>query len=54
LDRQPGAVLKKGVVEVLDAFKGHLTEKVKAVLPNPNRDPVTLPGGMTSHLLHIL
>ena len=29
LDGRPGAVLKKSVVEVLDAFKGHLTEKWK-------------------------
>jgi hypothetical protein len=29
LDGRPGAVLKKSVVKVLDAFMGHLTEKWK-------------------------
>jgi hypothetical protein len=36
---------------VLDAFKGHLTEKVKAVASNLlNTDLVIIPGGMTSQL----
>jgi hypothetical protein len=39
---------------VLDAFKGHLTEKVKTVASNLlNTDPVIIPGGMTS-LLQVL
>jgi hypothetical protein len=38
---------------VLDAFKGHLTEKVKSLLPNPKTDPVTIPGDVTSQLLHV-
>jgi hypothetical protein len=40
--------------ESLDALKGHLTEKVKALLSYPNTDPVTISGDMTSQLLHVL
>jgi hypothetical protein len=49
--RRPGAVLKKRGMLVLDAFKGHLTEKVKTVafnLLNPHL--VIIPRGMTSQL----
>jgi hypothetical protein len=36
---------------VLDAFRGHLTEKVKTVASNQlNTDLVIIPGGMTSQL----
>jgi hypothetical protein len=39
---------------VLDAFRGHLTEKVKTVASNLlNTDLVIIPGGMTSQL-HVL
>jgi hypothetical protein len=47
--RRPGALLKKRGMLVLDAFKGHLTEKVKTVASNLlNTDLVITPGGMTS------
>jgi hypothetical protein len=49
--RRPGALLKKRGVLVFDAFKGHLTEKVKTVASNIlNMDLVIIPGGMTSQL----
>jgi hypothetical protein len=35
---------------VLDAFKGHLTEAVKARLRKGNNDLAVIPGGMTSQL----
>jgi hypothetical protein len=47
----PGALLKKRGMLVWDAFKGHLTEKVKSVASNLlNTDLVIIPGGMTSQL----
>jgi hypothetical protein len=49
--RRPGALLKKRGMLVLDAFKCHLTEKVKTVASNLlNTDLVITPGGMTSQL----
>jgi hypothetical protein len=52
--RRPGALLKKRGMLVLDAFKGHLTEKVKTVASNLlNTDLVIILGGMTSQL-HVL
>jgi hypothetical protein len=49
--RRPGALLKKRGMLVLDAFRGHLTEKVKTVASNLlNTDLVIIPVGMTSHL----
>jgi hypothetical protein len=49
--RRPGAFLKKRGMLVLDAFKGHLTEKVKTVASNLlNMELVITPGGMTSQL----
>jgi hypothetical protein len=52
--RRPDALLKKRGMLVLDAFKGHLTDKVKTVASNLlNMDLVIIPGGMTSQL-HVL
>jgi hypothetical protein len=49
--RRPGSLLKKRGMLVLDAFKGHLTEKVKTVASNLlNTDLVIIPGDMTSQL----
>jgi hypothetical protein len=49
--RRPGALLKKTGMLVLDAFKGHVTEKVKTVPSNLlNKDLVIIPGGITSQL----
>jgi hypothetical protein len=49
--RRPGALLKKRGILVLDAFKGHLTEKVKTVSSNLlNTALVIIPGDMTSQL----
>jgi hypothetical protein len=49
--RRSGALLKKKGMQVLDAFRGHLTEKVKTVASNLlNTDLVIIPGGMTSQL----
>jgi hypothetical protein len=49
--RRPGALPKKRGMLVLDAFKGHLIEKVKTVACNLlNMDLVIIPGGMTSQL----
>jgi hypothetical protein len=55
--RRPGSLLRKREMLVLDAFKGHLTEKVKTVASNQlNTDLVIIPGGMTSQLqvLHVV
>jgi hypothetical protein len=49
--RRPGALPEKRGMLVLDAFKGHLTEKVKTVASNLlNTDLVIIPEGMTSQL----
>jgi hypothetical protein len=49
--RIPGALLKKKGMLVLDAFEGHLTEKVKTVASYLlNTDLVIIPGGITSVL----
>jgi hypothetical protein len=49
--RRPGVLLKKRGMRFLDAFKGHLTEKVKTVASNLlNTDLVITAGGMTSQL----
>jgi hypothetical protein len=50
--RRPEALLKKRGMMVLDAFRGHLTEKVKTVAYNllVNMDLVIIPGGITSQL----
>jgi hypothetical protein len=49
--RRPGALLKKTGMLVLDAFKGHLTEKVKTIASNMlSIDQVIIPGGMTPQL----
>jgi hypothetical protein len=49
--RKPGALLKKRGMLDLDAFKGHLTDKVKTVASNLlNTNLVIIPGGMTSQL----
>jgi hypothetical protein len=49
LHRRPDALLKKRGMLVLDAFKGHLTKKVKTAASNLlNMDLVIIPGGMTS------
>jgi hypothetical protein len=49
--RRPGAFLKKRGMLVSDAFKGHLTEKVKTVASSLlNIDLLIIPGGMTSQL----
>lgn len=49
-NNRPGALLRKRGMLVLDAFRGHLTEPVKAQLENFNTDLVIIPGGMTSQL----
>lgn len=48
--RRPGALSKKRNMLVLDAFRGHLTEQVKAQVQKMNGDLVIIPGGMTSQL----
>jgi hypothetical protein len=49
--RRPGALLKKRGMLVLDAFRGHLTEKVKTIASDLlNTDLVIIPRGMTSQL----
>jgi hypothetical protein len=49
--RRPGACRKERSMLVLDAFKGHITEAVKARFPMMiNTDPVIIPGGMTSQV----
>jgi hypothetical protein len=51
-DRKPGALLRKRVMLVLDAFKGHLIPEVKATITGSsiNTDLVVIPGSMTSEL----
>lgn len=48
--RRPGALFKQPSMLVLDAFKGHTTEKVKAAIKEMGSDFVCIPGGMTSQL----
>jgi hypothetical protein len=49
--RRPGALLKKRRMLVLDAFKDHLTEKVKTVASHLLYiNLFIIPGGMTSQL----
>jgi hypothetical protein len=49
--KRPGALLKKRGMLVLDAFMGHLTEKVKTLASNLlNTDLVIIQGGMTSQV----
>ena len=49
-NKRPGALLKKRAMLVLDAFKGHLTTKVKTKIASLKSDLVVIPGGMTSQL----
>jgi hypothetical protein len=49
--RRPGSRLKKRGILVLDAFKGHLTDRVKTVASNLlNTHLVIIPGSITSQL----
>jgi hypothetical protein len=50
--RQPGTLLSKSAMLVLDNFRGHMTERVKAKV-NKDSDLVVIPGGITK-LLHPL
>lgn len=49
---RPGASLRKGIPNllVLDSFRGHLTEKVKAELRKEETDMLVIPGGLTGQL----
>lgn len=48
--RRPGALFGQPSMLVLDAFKGHTTEKVKQLIKECGSDFVCVPGGMTSQL----
>lgn len=48
--RRPGALINRRSMLVMDAFRGHLTDKVKSLLRNKNCDVVIIPGGMTGQL----
>lgn len=48
--RRPGALFNQPSMLVLDAFKGHTTEKVKNLIKEMGSDFVCVPGGMTSQL----
>lgn len=49
--RRPGCLKSPRSMLVLDAFRGHLTTRVKSYLKNhTNSDLVIIPGGMTSKL----
>ena len=47
---RPGALTKKRGMLVLEAFRGHLTAKVKRLVATLHTDLVIIPGGMTSQL----
>jgi hypothetical protein len=51
-NRRPRALLRKGGMLVLDAFKGRLSPEIKATITDGsiNTDLVVIPGGMTSQL----
>uniref|UniRef100_A0A224YXZ2 Pogo ele1 orf1-h 1e-40-j 4 n=1 Tax=Rhipicephalus zambeziensis TaxID=60191 RepID=A0A224YXZ2_9ACAR len=48
--RRPGALLCKHSLLVLDSYRGHLTDSVKAALAEMNTDLAVIPGGMTGQL----
>ena len=48
--RRPGALLRLPAMLVPDAFRGHLTADVKAVIQELRSKLVVIPGGMTSVL----
>lgn len=49
---RPGASLKDHIPNllVLDSFRGHLTDKVKAELRKEHTDMLVIPGGLTGQL----
>lgn len=49
-ERRPGALLARRSMLVLDSFRGHCTDAVKARLAETSTDLVIIPGGMTSML----
>lgn len=48
--RRPGALLAKRSLLVLDSYRGHLTDGVKAALSEAGTDVAIIPGGMTGQL----
>lgn len=48
--RRPGGLGRRRNMLVLDAFRGHATDKVKKQVKELNGDLVIIPGGMTSQL----
>lgn len=49
-EKRPGALLARRSMLVLDSFRGHCTDAVKARLADNGTDLVVIPGGMTSML----
>lgn len=49
-EKRPGAMLARRSMLVLDSFRGHCTDAVKARLADHRTDLVIIPGGMTSML----
>lgn len=49
-EKRPGAMLARRSMLVLDSFRGHCTDAVKARLAEKHTDLVIIPGGMTSML----
>lgn len=43
---RPGALLCKNSLLVLDSYRGHLTDSVKAALAEANTDLAAIPGGL--------
>jgi hypothetical protein len=49
-ERRPGALSKPRTTLAIDAFRGHLSDRIRNRLRNKNTDLVIVPSSMTSQL----